>query len=82
VHPPLVLSENEPLPPSDVNDRSVGDTVKVHPGGGAGPGGAGGAGPGGAGGVGPGGGGVGAGAGGAGAGGAGAVRLACVTGRA
>lgn len=73
VHPPLVFSENDPVPPTNVNDRSVGDTVKVHPGGGDGPGGLGGGG-----GVGPVGGGVGAGAGG---GGAGAVRLACVTGR-
>ncbi len=71
MHPPLVLSENDPVPPRDVNDRSGGDTVKVHPGGGDGLGGAGGVGPGGA--------GVGTGAG---AGGAGAVRLACVTGRA
>ena len=65
LHPPPVFNENDPVPPRNVNDRSVGDAVKVHPGVGAGPGGVGGAG------------GVGAGAGaGAGGGGAGVVRLA------
>ena len=73
VHAPPVFSEKDPVPPPNVNDRSVGETVKVQPGGGDGPGGLGG------GGVGPVGGGAGAGAG---AGGGGVVRLACVTARA
>ena len=66
LHPPPVFSEKDPVPPTNVNDRSVGDAVNVHPGVGDGPGGGGGVG---AGGVGA---GVGAGAG----GGAGVVRLA------